>query len=156
MRYYRHKGAVHSEKRFVCQFTGCKYKTSIKSNINNHSVRHSSDRDFFCHRPECGQIFKSRVELMQHIRRMHPKQTLQTSEDIPNKSCDSSQTPDKPYACEWPGCRFTSVHKSAFYIHKRLHKNDKPYVCEYPECGKSFKVRPYLRTHYMRRHADDQ
>ena len=29
MRYYRHKGAVHSEKRFVCQFTGCKYKTSI-------------------------------------------------------------------------------------------------------------------------------
>ena len=50
MRYYRHKGAVHSEKRFVCQFTGCKYKTSIKSNINNHSMRHSSDRDFFCHR----------------------------------------------------------------------------------------------------------
>ena len=105
LRYYRHKGAVHSEKRFVCQFTGCKYKTSIKSNMNNHSVRHSSDRDFFCHRPECIQIFKSRVELTQHIRRMHPKQTPQTSEDIPNKSCDSSQTPDKPYACEWPGCR---------------------------------------------------
>ena len=111
-KYSQHMEACHSEKRFVCQFPGCNYKTSLKYNLDTHFAVHSTERNHVCHHSDCWKSFKSIHELNKHIKRVHltPKKRVMMSH--------TRGASGKRYACQWPGCRYTTVHASSISIHK--------------------------------------
>ncbi|KNC84594.1 hypothetical protein SARC_03191 [Sphaeroforma arctica JP610] len=58
-----------------------------------------------------------------------------------------SKLEDKPYRCEYTGCRAAFIHHSALKTHSYTHSGERPYRCEYRGCDASFAHPSNLATH---------
>lgn len=61
----RHKDSVHLQlKSFKCQL--CGRHLSSKQNLNEHLLIHTGEKPYRCDKPNCGEAFRQRCQLLNH------------------------------------------------------------------------------------------
>nr|XP_046911800.1 zinc finger protein 93-like [Dermatophagoides farinae] len=78
-----------------------------KTQLNEHKVTHSSERNYICTVENCGRRYKTRKGLWDH---------------------SHTHRPDKPFACSFPNCTYRCVSSSYLRSHMRAHKDHNPNV----------------------------
>jgi hypothetical protein len=58
-----------------------------------------------------------------------------------------THTGEKPYACRWAGCGFSTSRNSNLKVHTRTHTGEKPYACRWAGCGYSTSRNSNLKGH---------
>lgn len=120
-----------------CARTFEKLTDKLHEHINHHSrltspeKRQSSKDDDPLVCPHCGQIYRTKQILQQHIKRHF-------------------DTGDK-YAC--PKCPQRFKSWGELYYHNAVHTTDRNFVCEI--CSKAFKAKRDLRNHRIRHENKD-
>jgi len=56
-------------------------------------------------------------------------------------------TGKKPYVCNFEDCRQAFSASCSLTAHKRTHTQEKPHICDVPDCGRAFLEIAALRTH---------
>ncbi|XP_061187649.1 uncharacterized protein LOC133195740 [Saccostrea echinata] len=84
-----------TDKKFPCDFEGCKFTFFKRSHLQRHKISHTGERKFGC--SVCGKAFRHADNLKVHMRQ---------------------HTNEKPVACDL--CSFTCRQKSSLQYH--LHK----------------------------------
>lgn len=58
---------VHSERKFICGFEGCKKKFAKKNGLNRHLMTHNDGfKQYEC--PECLRVFVEKIQLERHFK----------------------------------------------------------------------------------------
>lgn len=81
------------------------------------AAMHEAKTRFRC--PECRKCFQNSSNLTQHI---------------------FVHTGEKPYVCEYVGCKVVCSSSSDLVKHTRTHTGEKPFRCTYPGCIEAFAV----------------
>uniref|UniRef100_A0A8D8CHN2 GDNF-inducible zinc finger protein 1 n=1 Tax=Culex pipiens TaxID=7175 RepID=A0A8D8CHN2_CULPI len=115
-----HQQQVHSAgTTFLC--TTCGKSFNNRSNLRQHSVRHSSQKRFAC--GECPARFHSKGSLKNH-------QLVHTKE--------------RPFGCDVCGTRFTMKH--SLVKHRQIHTGEeRPFGCSM--CKQRFRNKHHLDRH---------
>ncbi|XP_044752676.1 zinc finger protein 184-like [Coccinella septempunctata] len=111
---------THPRYRFKCPICGkltCTSRTALREHIRNHSESKSFQCDL------CQRTYKSMGRL-----KMHKKSHFRM-----NNIC--------------PICPYSTMSKSDFNTHLRVHTNERPFKCSFEECGKAFKTNSALCIH---------
>ena len=69
---------------------------------------------------------------------------------MPRELLSEIETPQNEcrFACDAPGCRYSTEHQGTFNRHKLTHSTaEKPFKCDYPECNYSAVHRSALNVH---------
>ncbi|XP_077501525.1 zinc finger protein 764-like [Amblyomma americanum] len=93
---------------------------STRTSVNTHRDKPTGKQIHQC--TPCGNVFKKRSHLVEHIR---------------------THTGDRPYHCS--DCDSTFAYKDS-----RSHKGEKPFQCD--SCSKAFSVKWKLKHHKETRH----
>lgn len=96
---------VLGEKPYLCQVCGKAFKTT--SNLNQHTVRHQTEKLFAC--SECPKKFIARNDLVSHYEKHKPK--------------------PKIFVCDVCGHGFAKEYR--LKKHKIFHTNERRYACEF-------------------------
>ncbi len=110
----------------------CNFNASKIGVINAHMISHSTYRPFACNKADCGQTFKRKADLDQHLRSWHFNQ--------------------KPFNCYI--CRKSFKHWISLKNHMYLH-SDKVFVCDLNGCQEVFKTPFSLSSHQKKRHLNN-
>ena len=103
----------------------CDFRFPNRGGLNKHLVTHAVGRPFVCDRDGCGQTFKCKKYLNEHLVYIH-------------------NTHGKEHMCSMCGVRFVNAY--LLKLHEtRVHMNVRKYKCKH--CGKS-----YLTSEYRKRH----
>ncbi|XP_077501527.1 uncharacterized protein LOC144112604 [Amblyomma americanum] len=101
---------------------------STSTSLNTHRDKPTGKQIYQC--THCGNIFKKRSYLVEHIR---------------------THTGDRPYHCS--DCDSTFAYKNSLVRHLRTHTSDRPYRCDH--CDRKFSVKSSLDNH-LRTHTGDR
>uniref|UniRef100_B3P4I3 GG17209 n=2 Tax=Drosophila erecta TaxID=7220 RepID=B3P4I3_DROER len=107
---------------YECQ--DCGKTINNKANFQEHILRHTGIKNFYCDFWDCEKSFATRKELTSHMR---------------------THTGEQPFVCVYCPRRFSS--SSARQEHHRRHRNDRRYECDM--CEKSFVSSGCLSKHKM-------
>ena len=124
---YKHKNVHIITSTLECDYPGCAKKFKYQSLLTSHKRNtHSISLKLECNL--CNRVFKHQTSLATHKNTVHS---------------------GKLFACNWPGCQFTSRYKSSIEKHEPTHDTTQKrnYVCFWPECGKAFKMKDCFRAH---------
>lgn len=66
-----------------------------------------------------------------------------------------SHTGERPYVCQYGGCKKAFSNSSDRAKHQRTHLDSKPYACPSPGCGKKYTDPSSLRKH-SKHHQENQ
>jgi hypothetical protein len=66
-----------------------------------------------------------------------------------------SSEPERPYACDEPGCGYRAAEASTLKKHKRTHSGERPFACDEPGCEYRASEAGHLVTH-KRTHSGDR
>ena len=125
--------------------------------LKSHMEYHRDTCDFEC--KECGNKYKSKSTLSNHVKRVHEKilpfhcgdcgKRFYTRGD--KEKHESIHSKEKTFSCEI--CSKMFRRKDDVKKHLRIHSNVKPFCCKF--CDKAFKQSPNMWTH-MRKHHEDE
>ena len=163
-----HKHDVHNpDKLLTCRRLNCNFETYKAREMKRHSARHSSWHS--CDWPECGKMFKSRYQLVEHINAHHknikpyvcpepdcPFRTAYRSSYEGHVKMHSHPESLRRYACVWPECGYVTSTNTMLKIHVRNHTNEKPYECQHPGCAMKFKTSDRRNAHRKETHSQER
>ena len=121
------------QKKHVCQYSGCKYKTNKVRCMRIHAEKHIRPRVFQYLCKNCKIGFKSDDKWRSHMNSVHNN--------------------DRPYVCDQIGCQMTFKRPQQLKLHQMGHNKDISFVCIEPGCGKKLKNQAYLRRHVLFMHS---
>ncbi|CAO3654414.1 unnamed protein product [Mucor fragilis] len=114
------------QQQLFCQYIGC-YK---KRALDTASLNYVSIKQPWYHCDKCEKKYANHPDLKAHIAVAH------NSKEV------------KMFACEWPGCQYSSKQKQNVQFHYlTVHKKEKPYKCHYPGCNKEYSAHHHLLVH---------
>ena len=73
-----HRKVYHSELRFVCDHTGCQFKSRFRTLLVVHQKVHTNERPFTC--PVCNQSYKTSTTLTTHMKLHDPSSRVRPTE----------------------------------------------------------------------------
>ena len=126
----RHYYNCHSEKRFVCQFPECSYKTSMKWNFKKHSATHITKSGHYkCRYFRCERVYKNLEDVVKHMKVVHQSAGMTTTVKAniakPVTSMKSAHSVEnnskKDIVSGLAGCR-SSRNTREFIIYDRSNK----------------------------------
>jgi KRAB domain-containing zinc finger protein len=160
-----------------CQKTftaGINFKQHVESHkIKSPQVKNCSFLNFVSsvnpHRkadecPLCGKIIKDRHHLQVHvakhetetpgvlkcIRKECQQQTFTSSSELKNHAAQHWDFSLRPFACDFPGCKYASISNATLVVHKRIMHSSALWDCSM--CDKKFKNKSYIKRHIMKVH----
>ncbi|KIJ49155.1 hypothetical protein M422DRAFT_45090 [Sphaerobolus stellatus SS14] len=68
----------------------------------------------------------------------------------------NDRSPNRKFACNWPGCDKRFERQNALDTHMNIHTDAKPFVCPVVTCGKAFNVLSNMRRHVQTTHREYQ
>ncbi|XP_055307489.1 oocyte zinc finger protein XlCOF28-like, partial [Sitodiplosis mosellana] len=135
-----------NEKRYMCSL--CDYITDIKTNLNNHMLKHTGERPF----PYslCRKRFTTKQNLQSHMK-THVDEFLfscsncsQGFDRSEEKVEHESDCKVRRYECHL--CKeFSTLDKTKLKRHLLVHTGVRPFECE--QCSKRFNQPTALRLH---------
>lgn len=151
---------VHTDRsawKYHCNV--CDKRFPQKSNFDQHSKRHTGDKQHVCH--ICQKPFISSSELKRHVqlhsniklfkcipcgteyktKRSHKQHVNRKHSETEKKN--NSNKPEKIFVCHICPSRFSE--KPKLVRHLSRHSGLKPYGCSM--CDKTFSLKAYLRQH---------
>ncbi|KAJ8957204.1 hypothetical protein NQ318_007766 [Aromia moschata] len=121
---FKHSSGLYSHIRNIHKFKGTKILCSVcgrhVSNIYNHMIRHTGEKQYQCN--QCNKRFIAKPQLRQHL---------------------LVHSGLKPYVCSLCAKAFNNLYN--LQVHERIHKGDRCHIC--PICSKGFLEKSYLRKH---------
>ncbi|VEN52872.1 unnamed protein product [Callosobruchus maculatus] len=129
----KHPDFIETITSKIHECTYCEYKTTVKSRLANHMIRHTGHTDTKLRCEHCDDMFKHRTALADHMIRIHPH----LMETITSKI----------HECEY--CTFKTTVKGHLTKHMLKHNKTK-LTCMY--CIETFKRRIALADHITRKH----
>lgn len=170
----RHMKVIHSEKKYVCDYPGCDYKTTLNYNLKTHYERYheksakelsardqSASRRFKCPRSGCQKSFRNKVGLRQHqkchsvlmfiCKQPDCRKRFKAIEYLKKHVTDRHS--DNQYVCGYPGCDFKTPFKKYLPVHYTIHIDQRTLSCEWPQCDQRFKNKKHLQQH-MKSHNE--
>ena len=113
----------------VCGINGCKNRYSKLNSLYSHQKHNHNNPMLVCSHSGCHYETRNKYLMKEH------------------KSIHSS---DRPFACDWPECQFTSKWSSVIRKHKKLvHRKDMPLSCQWPGCDYTGTSGERLKRHYQ-------
>lgn len=158
-RFYQHFKYAHCDERpFQC--STCSYSGKRPCDLDAHIKRHR-DPEFACHFDQCHRRFPLKVELKEHIKKVHLNQAKYPCPHVAcnystNNSCHlarhiSSQHEMRQLECVEKGCSFTTCDRNSLQDHRRrIHGQGtgKRFVCHLNNCEARFYKGSDLRLHF--------
>jgi uncharacterized Zn-finger protein len=127
------KHADHNACIYECFI--CSKKFAVKSDLTRHMISHESMRNFEC--GQCQMKFKSRSNLLSHIKNVHNTDRLDAQ---------------KKHFCSI--CSKSYFHLRHLKYHIRKHTDDRQYPCKFSECDKTFFNSDAVKWHLIRDHNE--
>ena len=116
----RHKQEV--EPHLKCSVPGCQAAYFTRTSLNNHVKTHSTVSQTTCE--VCAKVFAKKSQLTTHM---------------------VFHTGERPYHCQYEGCKWSFPTKSKLARHRRTHTNERRFVCAL--CEKTFSRSEHLQQH---------
>ena len=60
----------------------------------------------------------------------------------------SCLTDERPFECDWEGCRLKFRRRHHLVAHKRVHTKERPFACSFPGCDMKFTKSHHVKRHY--------
>ena len=158
----RKHSVVHSEKKFVCCYRDCHYKTYKRSSLKTHmrkhekkeTLRYTDERPFVCQ--TCGKRFAINSLLTAHIKIMHTvfDEPVVCRIDDCDKRFKNNFDLKKhqnichllSFVCDY--CDYKTRSKTQLLRHKiQNHTNEMPFKCQFEGCDKAFKLEEHYKYH---------
>ncbi|CAG2107080.1 unnamed protein product [Medioppia subpectinata] len=111
-----------TERKFKCDFDGCRYSCLYQHQMLEHQKVHSDDKPWVC--DQCDYTAKSKWTFRKHYRK---------------------HTKEKPFLCT--ECDYASSLSSNLTRHLRIHTGSKPFKCPY--CAYQCNNHENLRKHVL-------
>ena len=119
------------ERPVKCEFEGCDYATTQKSNLKVHMRKHTGERPFPCTFPSCTHSSTQKSALTVHMLQ-HKKGK-------------------KPFQCSYEGCDYDCASKEKLRVHTMgKHTNERPFRCIQPGCNFATTTKNCLMRHEIR------
>jgi hypothetical protein len=152
----RKKCTIESDKNlFKCVWPQYRYKTKIKHHLNDHFVRHSSEKLYKCDYKGCDKSYNYKCYLKRHnlihssikMKCVWPQCKYETSIDRYLKVHTLIHSEEKNFKCDFKNCNKTFKQKCCLKSHKLIHSNEKKFICDWNQCDKKFKQKSGLIQH---------
>ncbi|VEN39096.1 unnamed protein product [Callosobruchus maculatus] len=118
-----------TSKIHECQI--CKFKTTVKCNLDTHMLEHSGEKYGCIH---CNAAFKSKRARDGHVAKKHPKYIASVASKI--------------HECGL--CNYKTTHKSHFDNHMVKHSGQANHTCMH--CNSVFKYKQLMDLHILKEH----
>ena len=107
---YVHKDP--SEKPYVCEWTGCVYRSISRNDLNRHKMIHTGEKPYLCDIEGCEKRYSRPDKLRHHKQTFHFKQ--QKQKEAVGGGGQS--------VCIYPGCNFQCSTKQELNRHQQSHE----------------------------------
>ena len=131
--HYRRAHRDDLEKKFVCDVAGCNASYTNRFGLWSHKQRIHNPENVVCSHDGCGRIFKTKKEMLIHVK---------------NKHVDKSQK--KIYDCPYHTCEKKFSTKQGLESHILRHQGKCQYACNM--CDKKFVTVTELKIH-LKKHT---
>ena len=112
------------ELRVKCDFKNCEKYFYTQYSMRRHKKRNHSIERWTCDWPECGRVYKQKIDFDDHIR---------------------AHLGHKQFQCKYEGCAKRFYAKKYLKLHHYTHS--KRFVCSWPECNDRFTMKMSLTSH---------
>jgi len=138
------------EKPHQCDRCDSRFVTKIDLKMHQKQV-HDKEKPFKC--SHCDYTCALKSNLTRHIKYVHLKEKYPKHQNIKEKKihkciyCDyitkyshhlvvhtRQHTKEKPFKCDYIGCKYTSISGSSLKQHKLIHTKEKTFKCDYIGC----------------------
>ena len=150
----RKHSVIHSEKKFVCDYPHCQYRTYKRTDVLTHKSKHEKQKitkptktetkkvtkahrvcQYFCHYSDCDKGFKNAKSFEHHL-------WIHKNNDNEGLDClKSNTTSDK-----------TNTNKKSLETNGSVNE----FVCHYEDCGQRFKGQKTLNYHLWKHQKNDK
>lgn len=116
----------------------CSFETFYENSLRHHKLNHQGGEQRKC--PYCPYTRKMRSSIKRHLVKEHPGTT---------ESEKYKHLFNETLSCEL--CGYTTMHKTALYLHEKRHEGSKPHKCQL--CDYSCLLSRQLKDHMQSRHS---
>ena len=118
-------------KELTCDYEGCHYKTSRRSELNKHICMHADGKQFKCNVKSCGKLFSHECNLTRHM---------------------FTHAAEKPLKCDVKGCGKLFTRLDSLKAHSYTHAAEKPFKCNVQGCDYAAAINTNLTRHIKEKH----
>lgn len=117
---------THRERKWVCSFPGCGFKSVAKYSLTIHKDIHLENRDRLHKCTRCDYSSFTAGGLSTHIK---------------------THIQDRKYICSFPECGRKFLQRCKLDRHHKDVHEEKTFFCDFPKCGYKFSTEVYLKVH---------